>query len=93
MIPVIALSSLNRDCEGRSDKRPALSDLKDSGALEADADLVLLLYRDEMYDEQTEDQGIAEILIAKHRNGETGKVKVGFKRGEVRFFNLQRTVA
>lgn len=89
-VPVLALSQLSRACEARSNKRPQLSDLRDSGALEQDADLVLFLYRDEVYDEKTADQGIAEIGIGKHRNGPTGTVKVGFDKAQTRFYSLAR---
>lgn len=87
-VPVLALSQLSRACEARSDKRPMLSDLRDSGALEQDADVVLFIYRDEVYHHDTTETGIAEVSIAKHRNGPIGTVKVGFDRHQTRFFNL-----
>ena len=71
-IPILALAQLSRACEQREDKRPLLSDLRDSGALEQDADVVLLLYRDEVYDRDSEQKGIAEVLVRKHRNGPIG---------------------
>lgn len=74
-VTVVALSQLSRAPEGRNNKRPYLSDLRDSGSIEQDADIVMFLYRDDYYDEQSEDAGFIEIIIAKHRNGETGTIK------------------
>ena len=87
-IPVIALAQLNRLPEQRTNKRPILSDLRGSGQLEQIADIVAFLYRDELYDDQTKDKGIAEVLIAKHRNGPTGVVRLGFRRETTKFYNL-----
>lgn len=90
-IPVIALSQLSRQPERRgSDHRPQLADLRESGSIEQDADLVSFIYRDEMYDPETEDKGIAELIIAKHRNGETGTVKLVFLGDTTKFCNLSR---
>jgi replicative DNA helicase len=87
-LPVIALSQLSRAVEQTADKRPSLSHLRESGALEQDADLVMFIYREEYYDRNTEKKGIAEIIIAKHRNGPTGSVELGFLEQYTKFANL-----
>jgi replicative DNA helicase len=86
-VPVLALSQLNRECEGRADRRPMLSDLRESGAIEQDADVVVLLHRPEYYD-PTDEPGVAEAIVAKNRNGETGTVRLAFLRDQTRFAGL-----
>lgn len=89
-IPMIALAQLNRACDKRPDKRPIVADLRDSGKLEQDADIVMLLYRDEVYNEDTDEKGVAEVIIGKNRNGGTGTVRLGFDKPCMRFSNLPR---
>ncbi len=88
--PVIALSQLSRGVEARTNKRPMLSDLRESGSIEQDADLVIMLYRDDYYNSDSPDRGIAEVIIAKHRNGPTGTVKLLFDPQYTKFKNLAR---
>ncbi len=90
-IPVIALSQLSREVEKRDKKRPVLADLRESGAIEQDADMVLLLYRDDYYDETSSEAGLAEINIAKHRNGPTGTIKLKFFKEYTLFVNASST--
>ena len=87
-VPVVALSQLNRKVEERSDKRPMLSDLRESGAIEQDADIVLFLYRDDYYNEDSEKHNIAECIVAKNRHGETGKVELRWMPEYTQFSTL-----
>ena len=88
-IPVVAVSQLSRAVENRTeDRRPRLADLRESGAIEQDADLVIFIYRDEQYDPESEDKGKAEIIIRKHRNGPTGTVYLQFDEKYAKFGNL-----
>ena len=86
-IPVIALSQLARATEKRDDKRPMLSDLRESGAIEQDADIVMFLYRDDYYNKESEKRNIAEVIIAKHRGGSTGTVELAWMGNFTKFGN------
>ena len=89
-VPVIALSQLSRSAEKRDDKRPMLSDLRESGAIEQDADIVMFLYRDDYYNENSEKKNIAEIILAKHRGGSTGTVELSWLGSFTKFANLEK---
>jgi len=89
-VPVLAIAQLSRAVEQRHDKRPLLSDLRDSGSIEQDADMVMFLYRDEYYNPDSDDKGIAEVIIGKHRNGPTGKVQLAWLEQYTKFASLAR---
>ena len=88
--PVMALSQLNRSLEYRTDKRPMLADLRESGSIEQDADVVAFIYRDDTYNDESAEKGTAEIIVAKHRNGPTGKVRLAFLEHLTKFANMAR---
>jgi replicative DNA helicase len=91
-VPVLAIAQLSRAVEARHDKRPLLSDLRDSGAIEQDADMVMFLYRDEYYNSESDDKGIAEVIVGKHRNGPTGRVQLAWMEQYTKFASLARRV-
>jgi replicative DNA helicase len=91
-VPVLAIAQLSRAVEARHDKRPLLSDLRDSGAIEQDADMVMFLYRDEYYNPESDDKGIAEVIVGKHRNGPTGRIQLAWMEQYTKFASLARRV-
>ncbi|MDD3519741.1 MAG: replicative DNA helicase [Actinomycetota bacterium] len=92
-IPILAVSQLSREVERRDNKRPVLADLRESGAIEQDADIVMFIYRDEYYDENSKEAGTAEVIIAKHRNGPTGRINLRFSKEYALFSNLDKVHA
>lgn len=90
-VPIIAISQLSRAVEQRPDKHPQLSDLRESGAIEQDADVVMMLYREDYYDPDTDRQGITDILIRKNRNGPVGRVELMFKKEQMRFYDIEKS--
>ena len=88
--PVMALSQLNRQLEYRQDKRPMLADLRESGSIEQDADVVMFIYRDEVYNPESDQRGVVELIVAKHRNGPTGMARLAFLDHFVKFANMAR---
>jgi replicative DNA helicase len=88
-IPVVALSQLSRAVENRAEHRPLLSDLRESGSIEQDADIVMFIYREDKYDDTSDKKGIAEVIVAKHRNGPTGSVNLRFFEKTARFADLE----
>lgn len=89
-IPIVALSQLSRAVEARPDKSPQLSDLRESGSIEQDADIVMMMYREDYYNEDSDRQGITDIFIRKHRNGPTGRVELLFKKEQMRFYDIDK---
>lgn len=91
-VPVVAISAVGRGCEQRQDKRPMMSDLRESGSIESDADIIIFLYRDDYYNPETQKKGIIELIIAKGRNVGTGLVEMIYLRDKSRFINIRREV-
>jgi replicative DNA helicase len=89
-VPVLALSQLSRAVENRPGNIPQLSDLRDSGSIEQDADVVMMMYREDYYEEDSDRPGVTDIYIRKHRNGPTGRVELLFRREQMRFYDLDK---
>lgn len=89
-VPVIALSQLSRALEARPDKRPVMSDLRESGSIEQDADIVMMLYRDDYYNEFSELPGVTNVLVRKNRNGPTGQVDLKFEKSQQKFYEIEK---
>ena len=89
-VPIIALSQLSRAVEQRPNKIPVLSDLRESGAIEQDADVVMMMYREDYYEEDSDRPGLTDIYIRKHRNGKTGRVELMFKKEQMKFYDIDR---
>jgi replicative DNA helicase len=87
-VPILAMSQLSRAVEQRHDKRPILSDLRESGSIEQDSDVVMFVYRDEYYNDESDQQGLAEVIVAKHRNGPTDAIKLSFLKRYAKFADL-----
>jgi replicative DNA helicase len=90
-VPVLAAAQLSRAVEQRQDKRPQLSDLRESGSIEQDADIVMFIYRDDLYNENSDRPNQADILISKHRNGPTGVITLYFRKEITQFTNMQKS--
>jgi replicative DNA helicase len=90
-VPVVTLSQLSRGVESRQDKRPLLSDLRESGSIEQDADIVMFIYREGYYNKQTDNPNMTEILVAKNRHGETGTVNLFWNKNYTLFLGIERT--
>ncbi|MCA9378684.1 replicative DNA helicase, partial [Candidatus Peregrinibacteria bacterium] len=89
-VPVIALSQLSRSLESRPDKRPIMSDLRESGSIEQDADIIMMLYRDDYYNEFSEQAGVTNVLIRKNRNGPIGQVDLKFEKNHQKFYEMAK---
>ena len=89
-VPIIALSQLSRAVEQRPNKIPILSDLRESGAIEQDADVVMMMYREDYYEEDSDHPGVTDIYIRKHRNGRIGRVELMFKKEQMKFYDIDR---
>jgi replicative DNA helicase len=91
-VPVLCASQLNRAVEARADKRPFLGDLRESGSIEQDSDMVMFIYRDEVYNPDSDARGEAELIVAKHRNGPTGSIRLAFMNQYTKFASFAKTL-